>query len=465
MDPVHPLSALVEAALRAENTSDFLGRVAAYTSRSAADAPVSIEYQGLGMVVSAAAGPSPGEPVSPQTFSWRDSETDSGIVLLVFGRPDVPGPSFTDATLSVMTALATLLERHHDRRRIDVNARSVIQSSPLPTAIIRSDGVILNANDAFSELTAIGLDHARDSWSLISSQAIVEVTALERALETAASGTAWEGGLTIQTEGDRRPCDAVLARMVRDEPNELLLTLYDRTDQLRVQREAIAREKLATAGEIASGVAHEVNNPLAAIRIEAELLLSSTDSKEAAESAQVIMREVDRASRIARMLIHLTRRTDRELRPIQLNDLMKEVVDLRSHMDHWKDIDLHLELDPLVPLVTGPVSDLRQVFFNLVVNAEDAVEGATSAVIEARSELVESGIRVSVSDSGSGVPVEMRQRIFDPFFTTKDPDKGSGLGLSLSHGVVAELGGKIWAEESPLGGARFVIELPQDSDQ
>ena len=102
---------------------------------------------------------------------------------------------------------------------------------------------------------------------------------------------------------------------------------------------------------------------------------------------------------------------------------------------------------------------------SLVVNAEDAVEGATSAVIEARSEMVESGIRVSVSDSGSGVPVEMRQRIFDPFFTTKDPDKGSGLGLSLSHGIVAELGGKIWAEESPLGGARFVIELPQDSDQ
>ena len=85
------------------------------------------------------------------------------------------------------------------------------------------------------------------------------------------------------------------------------------------------------------------------------------------------------------------------------------------------------------------------------------------AKVHVSTERVDNGVRVCVTDSGSGISADIRQRIFDPFFTTKDPDKGSGLGLSLSHGIVAEMGGKIWVEDAPLGGARFVVDLPLES--
>ena len=129
------------------------------------------------------------------------------------------------------------------------------------------------------------------------------------------------------------------------------------------------------------------------------------------------------------------------------------------------DIELRTTLDPELPSIVGPRTDLRQVFFHLITNAEDAVQQVDGATIEVRSERTDGGIRVSVADSGSGISADMHQRIFDPFFTTKDPDKGTGLGLSLSHGVVAEMGGKIWVEDSPLGGARFVVDLPCETDE
>jgi signal transduction histidine kinase len=148
-----------------------------------------------------------------------------------------------------------------------------------------------------------------------------------------------------------------------------------------------------------------------------------------------------------------------------VNELIQEILGLRSQLDHWKDIELRTALDPDLPSIVGSRTDLRQVFFNLVTNAEDAVHQLDGATIEVSSERTDSGIRVSVSDSGSGISADMHQRIFDPFYTTKDPDKGTGLGLSLSHGVVAEMGGKIWVEDSPLGGARFVVDLPFAADR
>src|SRR5947208_5532189 len=166
----------------------------------------------------------------------------------------------------------------------------------------------------------------------------------------------------------------------------LLVALYDRTDELRAQRELIAREKLATVGEIASGVAHEVNSPLAAIRMEAELLGRSTQDAEASTAAATIVREVDRAARIVRSLLRLARRTDTTPVRIQLNELVRDVAEIRQRVLRADNIEVRTRMDQGAEAVLGLGQELQQVVINLVTNAEHAVRGRPNAVIELATE-------------------------------------------------------------------------------
>jgi signal transduction histidine kinase len=459
------LSALLRAALPAQGPADFLEQAADVISRWAGHAPVSIEHRSGAERVSATGGPARSKRDTHHTASWGDSQTDTGIEARFYAEAERAASPTIEEILRAVCVLATIVERCSGMEYMDTSGRNIVEAIPLPTAIVERQGKVLQANAAFVALTGIGAVLTAEDTPVRLQQVLLDPGALVSGLKTAASGTRWEGEIAVRQFEDLRYCDAVLTRVGGVHADWFLLMLPDRTDQIKVQREAIAREKLATAGEIATGVAHEVNNPLAAIRIEAELLASSADNDETVDSARVIIREVDRASRIAKMLIHLTGRSGRELQSVQLNDLLQEVLDIRSQMDHWSGIDLMCNLDADLPPVVAPIGDLRQVFFNLLVNAEDAVRDTAQAVIAARSEVAGSVVRISICDSGPGVPAALRQRIFDPFFTTKDPDKGSGLGLSLSHSVVAEMGGRIWVEDSPLGGACFVVELGYNRDR
>ena len=249
--------------------------------------------------------------------------------------------------------------------------------------------------------------------------------------------------------------------LARLDSRDLLVALYDRTDELRVQRDLIAREKLATVGEIASGVAHEVNNPLAAIRMEAELLARSrTEDPDTTAATSTIVREVDRAARIVRSLLRLARRADTLPARVQVNDLVRDVVEIRQRVLRAENVEFRTEMDLAAPPVLGLGQELQQVVINLSTNAEHAVRGRSPAVIQISTQSREGWVRLVVEDSGPGIPEEARTRIFDPFFTTKGPDEGTGLGLTICQRVVVEVGGKIWLEESPLGGARFVVEIP-----
>src|SRR5436190_941515 len=244
-----------------------------------------------------------------------------------------------------------------------------------------------------------------------------------------------------------------------------LVALYDRTDELRAQRELIAREKLATVGEIASGVAHEVNNPLAAIRMEAELLGRASKDPDTNTTAMTITREVDRAARIVRSLLRLARRADTTPTRVQINDLVHDVAEIRQRVLRADNVEFRTRLDQSAPAVLGLGQELQQVVINLVTNAEHVVKGREPAVIQLTTLAREGWVRLVVEDSGPGVPPEIRGRIFDPFFTTKGPDEGTGLGLAICQRVVTEVGGKLWLEDSELGGARFVVELPAAPEQ
>ena len=433
--------ALITADLRMEAEASPIATALAEGVRAALIAPLRVS-QGTVGAVGLLRYQKTGAP-TPAPFSLHDLHYVSAVAAHIAG-----GIELSEAVAATRAAA--------DR------ARAMVDASPLPMALVDTAGTVRQLNEAAMHVFGLeskeaGVGRHLEKLGLSPSGLTVRLMLAGRQ-----EGQPWHGRVLVtQGGGERRICDCTVTDLRGLGSQDLLVALYDRTDELRAQRELIAREKLATVGEIASGVAHEVNNPLAAIRMEAELLGRSTQDTEASAAAATIVREVDRAARIVRSLLRLARRADITPVRVQLNELVRDVAEIRQRVLRADNIEVRTRMDQAAEAVLGLGQELQQVVINLVTNAEHAVRGRPNAVIELATEARQDWVRLTVEDSGPGVPPQVRSRIFDPFFTTKSPDEGSGLGLSICQRVVAEVGGRIWLEESStLGGARFVVELP-----
>jgi signal transduction histidine kinase len=383
------------------------------------------------------------------------------------GADAQPPPSFTLADLhffmGVAAHVAGGLELSHVVRTTRATADravAMVNASPLPLLLVDTDGHLHSINEAGRRV--LGLQN-RDAavGTLLADLGITRAEGtLADALSAAAHDEPWHGRVLVTlASGDRRICDCTVTDLEGLGSTDLLVALYDRTEELRAQHEMVAREKLATVGEIASGVAHEVNNPLATIRMEAELLKADTNPETGA-AALTIIREVDRAASIIRSLMQLVRRTDATPTPVQLNHLLLDLTEIRRNVLRSDAVTLQTDLDDTAPPVLGLGQELMQVVLHLVNNAEHAVRGRAPGVIRITTRARDGWVRLLVEDSGHGVRQDIRGRIFEPFFSTKSPEEGSGLGLTVCQRVVSGLGGRIRVEDSDLGGARFVVELP-----
>src|SRR6266511_22940 len=395
--------------------------------------------------------------------------TVGAVGLLRYQKPGaVDTPPFTLHDLHYVSAVAAhiaggieLSEAVAATRAAADRARAMVDASPLPMALVDTAGTVRQVNDAALHVFGVKTTDAAVGRHLEKLGLSPSGLTVRLMLQGRQQGEPWHGRVLVTQEGgERRICDCTVTDLRGLGSQDLLVALYDRTDELRAQRELIAREKLATVGEIASGVAHEVNNPLAAIRMEAELLGRASKDPEMSTTAATIQREVDRAARIVRSLLRLARRADTTPKQVQINDLVHDVAEIRQRVMRTENVQFRTSLDEAAPAVLGLGQELQQVVINLVTNAEYAVKGREPAVIQLTSQAREGWVRLVVEDSGPGVPPEIRGRIFDPFFTTKGPDEGTGLGLAICQRVVTEVGGKIWLEDSELGGARFVVEMP-----
>jgi signal transduction histidine kinase len=355
-------------------------------------------------------------------------------------------------------------------RQAAARASAMVNGSPLPLALLTRSGRVLEANPAFAALFGFEeLDRVRDQHLDAFPLVLDRATPLE-AMDLAASGIPWRGRARVLRAADgERLCDAFFTFLGDaadpaaggDDAGEVLLAITDRTDELRARRDLVAREKLTTVGTLAAGVAHEVNNPLAIIRMEAELLGLQHSAPEIVGASQAIIREVDRAARIAKSLLRLAAQSHGRMEEIDVVQLLTDMVAVRAPLVMEVGVQMRVASEGRIPRVLARGGDLEQVFIHLLTNAEDAVQGRKRQEIEVRAAGSPDGVRVTVDDSGPGIPPEQRNKVFDPFFTTKPPDRSSGLGLAMCHRVVSELGGRIWAEESHLGGARLVVELPE----
>jgi len=435
--------ALLTADLRTEADASPIARALAEGVRAALIAPLRIS-QGTVGAIGLVRFQHAGAP-APPPFTLHDLHYVSAVAAHIAG-----GIELSEAVAATRAAA--------DR------ARAMVDASPLPMALVDTAGTVRQVNEAAIQVFGLATKDAAIGKHLEKLGLSPSGITVRLMLAGRGEGQPWHGRVLVTQgsgEGERRICDCTVTDLRGLGSQDLLVALYDRTDELRAQRELIAREKLATVGEIASGVAHEVNNPLAAIRMEAELLGRSTKDEEASSAAATIVREVDRAARIVRSLLRLARRADTTPVRIQLNELVRDVAEIRQRVLRADNVEVRTRMDQAAEAVLGLGQELQQVVINLMTNAEHAVRGRPNAVIELATEARNDWVRLTVQDSGPGVPAEVRSRIFDPFFTTKSPDEGSGLGLSICQRVVAEVGGRIWLEDSEtLGGAKFVVELP-----
>ena len=251
---------------------------------------------------------------------------------------------------------------------------------------------------------------------------------------------------------------------MRDEQGlvtSIVAVLTDITDSAVLRDKLVHAEKMAAVGQLVSGVAHEVNNPLTAILGFADLLMENPDLPETArKDLRVILQEAQRTKQIVQNLLSFARQMPPQRNPLQLNSILRRTIQLRSYDFNSHGVDVIEHLDEGLPDVVGDAHQLQQVFLNILNNAYDAVrEVGRPARIEIMSTKAGDGVEVSFSDNGNGI--SHPDKIFDPFFTTKEVGKGTGLGLSICYGIVKEHGGEIHCHNNIGGtGATFIVRLP-----
>ncbi len=229
-------------------------------------------------------------------------------------------------------------------------------------------------------------------------------------------------------------------------------------------------QKLAAVGELSAGIAHEINNPLAVIRQEAEWLLqlykkdAPPNAPETKNCLAEIVHQVDRVREITHNLLNFARRSQPVVQGVELNRIIMDMASLVEKEAQQKHISLVKRLSADLPVIDSDAPLLRQVILNLLNNAIQAIDGdGTVTVITEAAD--DRQVMVQVNDTGVGIPQEHLSQIFDPFFTTKPQGKGTGLGLSICHGIVERLGGKIFATSVEGQGSSFVIRLPRALDR
>src|SRR5437763_4089486 len=351
-----------------------------------------------------------------------------------------------------------LLEAFERERRLHLQ---LFDSLPIPALVVATDGRILEANPE-----GVGLLGAADATTLRGCAlgdwaAEGERGALLAALRDAAHRRQ-QLRVTLEFAGETvREVDAVIENVEPGEPSAKLLFLaVDVSRELLLQRRLTEADRLSQLGALVSGVAHELNNPLAAIAAFAELLKADTGSPEQRESAEIIYSEAMRAGRVVQTLLDFARQRPRTRQAVAIKDVAERVVALRKSDLKKAHVQAVLLVPEDVPAVLGDPQELQQVLLNALVNAEQAIAATGRpgrVVIGARR--TEDRVVVSVEDTGPGVPPDIVDRVFEPFFTTKG-EAGTGLGLAISSGLVKAMGGRMYVHNVEGGGARLVVELP-----
>lgn len=366
-------------------------------------------------------------------------------------------------------------------RQVEAELRSVLDSVQAGVIVFDRAGHVRFSNAGLAQL--FGIDaRARAGLKTIDD---VRAALLPRFRDPKAFTASWEAftrgqGEPVNEEAEiLRPASRVIERFSRpvlDGDGRAVgwLEIYkDVTGERQVQTKMLQTEKMAAVGQLVSGIAHELNNPLTAIMGYAQLLLEHKLKENQLEQAKKVHQEAERARRIVKNLLYFGRDNKPQRSQVDINEVIERALALRSYELKVENIRVTCELAQDLPRTMADPYQLQQVILNLLINAEQALvgdRGQGHVSLRTRriphSEALPPGrgrnerIVIEIADDGPGIPSEIAYRVFDPFFTTKPPGVGTGLGLSIVYGIVHQHGGEVTVDSQPGLGAKFSIEIP-----
>lgn len=399
-----------------------------------------------------------------------EAQLHNGINVQLRLSPSVPGQPAA-ILLQPLEATESALQSDY----AEAELRNVIEWLEEGVVLFDSDENVRAMNTRFEQIMGLApeefgkIKSLEDLMARLEGQAAEPERFAERWRELARG---IEGGVREELQM-LRPAPRILeraARPVLDSIGRRLgrVEIYrDLTAQRVFQSRLLQTEKLAAMGQMVSGIAHELSNPLTTILGYAQRLLVRQDAAARSEEARQIYQEAERASTILRQLLLNARETLPEHHAISLNQIVMRAMELKRFSLAAEKIHVEMDLDSSLPPVHGDSGQLQQVLMNLIGNAQHALEQQDQkGTIRLRTRRIgQRRVLLEVEDNGPGIPQAIQGRIFDPFFTTKPAGVGTGLGLSIVLSVVREHGGQVHVISPPQGGAKFQIELPSASER
>ncbi|MGB2695373.1 MAG: ATP-binding protein [Dehalococcoidia bacterium] len=410
------------------------------------------------IVIAGAAAPGPLDSVLDAPLVTGGDVT--GLIRIAAARADAFAGANERIFYTVAHQVSLALERAAAQREAErAQLASLAESLSDGVVLVDSALRITSCNSAargFLESLAPGA---------LSEDASVEGTPLAALAQEALRSTKPTSLRELQapsTDVSRRYLVGMAAPLAGSpEGSAAVVILRDVTEERLMQERLLQSEKMVSVGQLVSGVAHELNNPLTGITGFAQLLLARELDERTRNDVETIYGEAERAAKIVQNLLTFARRTKAEKELVNLNALLSRVLELRTYDLRVKNIDVVLDLDDDLPETMVDADQIQQVFLNLITNAEQAMLASKDAgklIVRSRNDGDQ--LRVIFQDDGPGMEPETLRRIFDPFFTTKQTGEGTGLGLTICYGIIDEHGGRIWAESQPGRGTTFFIELP-----
>lgn len=389
-------------------------------------------------------------------------------VIYVFDLVPLPHKDLTPAMFAISgVAIAVGLMRFHLFKAVPFAYRLIIQQLKDGVLIFDLYNHLLEANPAVLKMMETNGDViGKDLKDLIPLSPLLEQISPVKFgsfdVQLTLSGSECFYELETKPIIDNRKTRVGWLAILRD----ITGRIQAEKERLEIERKAQNANRLASIGEMAAGIAHEINNPLTPVLGFADLLSKRDLPEEVQNELSIIVNNAKQAADITRRMLTFARQNKPVRRYYNINEVVELTVQLRMYHLKTNNINVKLELAPNLPQMAVDAGQLQQVFLNLIINAEYEMircngRGNLTIKTEKEGEI----IRISVEDNGPGIPETTMEKIFTPFFTTKGVGEGTGLGLSVCHGIVTEHNGKIYARSEPGKGATFIVELPVTSIQ
>ncbi len=357
---------------------------------------------------------------------------------------------------------------HESLKASEAKYKQVFEHSSDAILIIDRETRLTDINPAGLELFGF-LDYAEALSIETVFQLFWDARDADRFLQTVRrKGTAFHNELPMVDREGRQRIVSIRGTARRDEGNGFQgmdVWMHDLTDRRRFETQMAQTEKLAAIGQLAAGVAHEVNNPMGVIQCYARLIAKSQEpDSQAVRDAEIIQKHIQQCQKVVADLLNFARVSESRKQTARIDDCLDEVVSLVEPHYNKKGITVSVAKAPDLPPAEVDEAQFKQVLMNLVINAVQSMPDGGRLTVAADCDEAAGALRVSVADTGMGIGEKDIRRIFEPFFTTKDPGKGTGLGLSVSYGIIQQHGGDIRVESVPGEGSTFTVMLPLTDD-